>query len=58
VEALRRDLPQLFLGEQRDLVPDVLRPSLGNSFPQERRLPRPLDSDLLALALDFFQLSD
>jgi hypothetical protein len=58
VEALRWDLPQLFLGEQRDLVPDVLGPALRNPFPQERRLPSALDGNLLALSLDFSQLGN
>ena len=54
VEALGRDLAQLFLGEQRDLVPDVFGFAVGNSL-QERRLARALDRDLLALALNLLQ---
>src|SRR5205814_8100951 len=57
VEALRRDLPEVLLGEDRYLSPDLgivepLQVDLRHPFPEERPAYRALDGNALARALD------
>jgi len=49
VEAFRRDLPQLLLGEQRNAAPDVLGVARRDPLLQERRLARARDFPPFAL---------
>src|SRR5687768_11546728 len=59
VEALGRDLAQLFLCKKRNFPPRVVEPieiESGNSLAQEPGLHRALNRDPFALALDLFYL--
>src|SRR5437016_532336 len=58
VEALRRDLPQVFLGQDRYFSPDLwiiqpLQVDLRHPFPEERRAHCALDGNALSFGLNF-----
>src|SRR5207253_7317090 len=63
VEALRRDLPEVLLGEDRYLSPDLwiiqpLQVDLRHPFPEERRAHRALDGNALSHAMNSLDLRD